>query len=113
MHEVSVMQSALQVALEQAGREGAARIHRVGLRIGALSGVVPEAIEFAFDLVVRGTIAEGADLELEAVPVSCSCKGCGLEFHPDELCFECPRCLRPDASLLRGRELELAFLEVS
>src|SRR5690606_38912672 len=103
----------LEVALEQADRVGAAHIHRIGLRVGALSGVVPEALEFAFELVVRGTIAEGARLELEPVPVRCSWPDCGLEFLPDVPCFECPRCRRPDARLLRGRELELAYLEVS
>ena len=59
MHEVGVMQSALEIALEQAGRQGASRIDCIALRVGPLSGVVPEALEFAFDVVARGTIAAG------------------------------------------------------
>jgi hydrogenase nickel incorporation protein HypA/HybF len=113
MHEVSVMQQALELALEQAGCQGASRIHRIALRVGTLSGVVPEALEFAFDVVSRGTIAEGARLDVERVPVLCSCPACGLEFRPAEPDYDCPRCLRPRTRVVQGRELELAFLEVS
>lgn len=107
------MQQALDLALEQAGRHGARRIQRIALRVGALSGVVPEALEFAFGVVTRGTIAEGARLDVELVPVLCSCPACGLDFRPAEPGDDCPRCMRPRPRVLQGRELELAFLEVS
>jgi hydrogenase nickel incorporation protein HypA/HybF len=113
MHEVGVMQSALEIALEQAGRQGAGRIDCIALRVGMLSGVVPEALEFAFDVVARGTIAEGGRLVVERVPIRCVCAGCGAEFPADDLIFDCPHCRRPGARVRHGRELELAYLEVS
>jgi hydrogenase nickel incorporation protein HypA/HybF len=113
MHEVGVMQSALNIALEQAGRHGARRIDCIALRIGTLSGVVSEALEFAFDVVARGTIAEGGRLVVERVPILCACAGCGAEFRADDLAFDCPRCRRPGARVRHGRELELAYLEIS
>lgn len=113
MHEVGVMRSALELALEQAGRQGANRIECIALRVGVLSGVVPEALEFAFDVVVRGTIAEGGRLVVEVVPILCACAGCDAEFRADDLIFDCPRCQRPGALVRHGRELELAYLEVS
>ena len=74
MHEVGVMQSALEIALEQAGRQGASRIDCIALRVGMLSGVVPEALEFAFDVVARGTIAEGGGSSWNACRSSASAR---------------------------------------
>jgi hydrogenase nickel incorporation protein HypA/HybF len=113
MHEVGVMQCALEIALEQADQRGASRIDCIALRVGLLSGVAPEALEFAFDVVTRGTIAEGARLVMERVPVACDCPSCGIEFEVENLMFDCPRCHRSGAPLRHGRELELAYLEVS
>jgi len=113
MHEVGVMQSTLRIALERAAGEGAQRIHRLTMRVGPLSGVVPEALEFAFDVLARGTLAEGATLDVERVPMICSCPDCGLEFPSDDAFCECPRCHRFGVEVRCGRELELASLEVS
>ena len=113
MHEVGVMCEALEIALEQADRRGARRIHRITLRVGALSGVVPEALEFAFDAVAHGTIAEGARLVIDRVALACACAACGHEFQPPEFDYECPLCHAFGARVLRGQELELADLEVS
>ncbi|MCS7060887.1 MAG: hydrogenase maturation nickel metallochaperone HypA [Thermoflexales bacterium] len=113
MHEVSVMQSALEIALEHMRRQNAARIHRIHMRVGALSSVVPEALEFAFDVVTHGTPAEGATLEIERVPAVCRCPACQIEFEPDGYFYECPQCGSLNVEIRRGRELELAFLEVS
>jgi hydrogenase nickel incorporation protein HypA/HybF len=113
MHELSVMASALEIALDQTRRQGASRIHAITLRIGELSGVVPEALTFAFEAVVAGTPAEGARLVVEAVPVLCHCPRCGEEFHPADVIYQCPSCGQISADVRRGRELELASLEVS
>ncbi len=69
MHEVGIMENTLAMAVKRAAEEGAHRIHRLTMRIGPLSGVVPEALEFAFVVLARGTIAEGARLEVERIPV--------------------------------------------
>jgi hydrogenase nickel incorporation protein HypA/HybF len=113
MHEVGLVQAALEIALRHAERHGAGRIHGLALRVGALSGAVPEALEFAFDVVTQGTIAEGARLEIQRVPISCTCAACGLEFHPPDFPLDCPRCQSPGARVTRGRELELDFVEIS
>jgi hydrogenase nickel incorporation protein HypA/HybF len=113
MHELSVMASALEIALDQTRRQGASRIHAITLRIGELSGVVPEALTFAFEAVAAGTPAEGARLVVEAVPVLCHCPRCGKEFHPADVIYLCPTCGHISADVWRGRELELASLEVS
>ena len=113
MHEVGLMQSALDLALEAAAKAGASRIHLVALRIGPLAGVEAEALAFAFDVVTQGTAAEGARLEVEAVAVICHCGFCAREFEPAGPFFDCPGCGRPSAEVRRGEELELAHVEVS
>jgi hydrogenase nickel incorporation protein HypA/HybF len=113
MHEVSLMQSVLEIAEEQACRQGATRIHAIALRIGRLAGVVPESLGLAFEVVTAGTPAEGALLEVETVEVVCRCPACEEDFTPPDFIFRCPRCGRLSGDVRRGRELELAFLEVS
>lgn len=113
MHEVGLMQDALEIALEHARGQGARQIHRVRMRVGALSGAAPDALRFAFDAVAGGTMAEGARFDIETVPLVCYCPPCGAEFQSEDLFGECPRCGRPSAEVRRGRELELVSLEVS
>lgn len=113
MHEVSLMQDTVIIATRQAREAGARRIHRIMMRVGALSGAVPETLEFAFDIVAKGTMAEGATLDIERVDVRCYCAPCGQEFTPDDLVCECPRCGRPSTDIRSGRELHVTSLEVS
>jgi hydrogenase nickel incorporation protein HypA/HybF len=113
MHEVSIMAQTLEIALENAYAQDAHKIHRLKMRIGEMSGVVPEALNFAFDVVTEGTIAQGANLEIEIVPVICYCPHCQIEFQPPDLFYECPQCDQLSNKIIAGREIELTSLEVS
>jgi len=106
------MQSALELALDQARGAGASRVCAIRLRIGALSGVVPEALEFAFEALTPGTPAEGARLDIEPVAARFWCDACSREFQAQDFLAECPTCRVPSAKLRAGRELEVASLEV-
>jgi len=107
------MQSALSQALDQARRAGASRVHEIRLRIGALSGVVPDALQFAFEALADGTPAENAVLTIEHVPARFWCATCRQEFEAGNRFAECPGCHRSSGELRGGRELELASLEVA
>ncbi len=113
MHEVSVMQSAMEIAEEHARAQGAQQIHRLVMRVGTLAGVVPDSLLFAFDIVAKGTMAEGGTLEIENVQALCRCTACGSEFEPKDFFYECPNCGSLAVELERGKELELSYLEVS
>lgn len=113
MHEVGLMQTALRSAFKQAAQHRAVRIHRLTLSVGKLSGVVPEALRFAFEVVTRGTPAEGAELIVHEVPVVCRCETCNNEFKPADLVFVCPHCGAVSATWNKGQELELTSIEVS
>lgn len=113
MHEIGIMTEALRMAVEAAEVAGARRISRVSLRVGALSGAVPEALTFAWEVVRRGTLAETADLAIETVPIAGWCATCQAEFEATDFFSECPRCHNVTGELRRGRELELTFIELN
>ena len=113
MHELSIMESAVRMAVEAAKSAGASRVLALRLRVGTLSGVVPEALRFAFDVVCRDTIAEGASLEMESVPAAGWCPVCRTEFECADFISECPRCHNRNGELRRGRELEIASVEIN
>jgi len=108
MHEVSIMEDAVRMAVDAAKSAGANRVLALRLRVGTLSGAVPEALRFAFDVVCRNTIAEDASLEMESVPAAGWCPVCRADFIS-----ECPRCHNPNGELRRGRELEIASVEIN
>jgi hydrogenase nickel incorporation protein HypA/HybF len=113
MHEVSLMQDTLILAAQEAKRAGGTRIHRLQMQVGPLSGVVPEALEFAFEILANGTMAEGATLQIDRVPIVCYCADCRQEFTPADMCCECTGCGKPSLEVRRGREMQLSSLEVS
>jgi hydrogenase nickel incorporation protein HypA/HybF len=113
MHEVSIMTEALRMAVDAAKSADASRILKLRLRIGSLSGVVPESMRFAFDVVCHGTMAEGATLEIEAVQAACWCATCQVEFECADFYSECPGCHNVSGELRRGRELDIASVEMN
>lgn len=112
MHELSIMDSAMNMALAQAREAGATRIHEIRLRVGALSGVVPEALQFAFEALAPGTLAESAKLRMDSVPARFWCEACQAEFAADDFLAACPHCQTISRHMRAGRELELASLEI-
>jgi hydrogenase nickel incorporation protein HypA/HybF len=117
MHEISLMQEAIAIAIEQGQAQGATRIHRLELHVGDLSGVVLEALAFAFEIVSAGTLAQNAELSLKTVPVLCYCCRCQQGFHPagiaDSWVYECPKCHDISSDIRQGKTLELAYVEIS
>jgi len=109
---MSIMESTLELASEQARQAGASRVCVVSLRVGALSGVAPDALSFAFEALAPGTAVSGAELRIETVPARFWCAVCQAEFHSDNMLAACPGCGTASRELRGGRELELASLEV-
>jgi hydrogenase nickel incorporation protein HypA/HybF len=112
VHEVAIAASILEIAEDCARRQGDCFIQKVQVRLGEFTGVVKEALEFAFEALKIGTIASGAILDIETVPVIGSCPGCGWEGPPEQdFCFVCPRCGAP-VQIVSGREMEVSYIEV-
>lgn len=113
MHELSIAQSLIELACEAAGRDGCERVTRLFIRVGALSGVVKEALEFSFELAAEETACAGATLEMELIPITVFCSSCQeRKTLSDDYLFCCPTCGLPTPEILTGRELELVSVEV-
>ncbi len=114
MHELSIANSLIDIATEHADAHGADRIDAITLCIGALSCVHTSALTFSFELIAKGTIAEGARLEFKKLPVTIFCAKCAVEVElPGIQRFCCPVCDTPSADIRQGRELEVATVAVS
>lgn len=113
MHELSIALSIIDVAAEEARRQGAGKVHAVHLRLGPLSGVVREALIGAFELAREGTPLDQASLAIEDIPVRGYCPRCDAEVDVvsiQEIC--CNDCGTPIAQLVSGREMEVFALEI-
>jgi len=115
MHELSIAHGLVVAACEALSRcePAPAGVRSVLIRIGALSGVVPTALEFCYGLTVEGTPLAGSRLVVEEQPVVVFCPRCqenrSLE---DSSRFRCPICNAPTPRLVHGRELELVSMEL-
>jgi hydrogenase nickel incorporation protein HypA/HybF len=109
MHELAITQSLVDAIVDQLG---AARVVAVDVQIGKVSGVVPDAVRFCFDLVAEGTSVEGARLRIDEPDGLAACRACGSEFAVPDLVLLCP-CGSADVELRRGNELLLTSVEVA
>ena len=112
MHEQSIVESLLALAIENAGKVKASKILRIYLVVGDLSGVLEEAVEFYFSFLSRGTIAEGASLFFMRAPAEVRCRNCGTVYSPENLKLQCPKCKETQIEILAGQELYVDNMEV-
>ncbi|NBD37930.1 MAG: hydrogenase maturation nickel metallochaperone HypA [Verrucomicrobia bacterium] len=113
MHEFGLMQEVVRMAVEKAEEAGATRIHCIRLRIGRISGVVPEAMRFAHEVLIEDTLAAGSTLEIEEGPVRCWCAQCKATFKPEKTVFRCPVCGTISSDVRDGREMQIVNMEIS
>ena len=112
MHELAITEGIIEAAVPEAERAGAKKILEIRLKIGELSGVLPECIQEYFDIASRGTIAEGARLKVEKIPITIHCNGCGYDGEIPKKRIHCPVCDGWDFTLKSGREYFVDSLEV-
>jgi hydrogenase nickel incorporation protein HypA/HybF len=107
MHELALGQSIVNQVVDFAKREHVANISRVRVAVGAGCGVDPESLRFGFGVAAEGTVAEGAVLDIEQLPLVCRCAQCAESFEPRGAHAPCPRCGSRKVDLLSGRELRV------
>ena len=111
MHEMSIAQSVLDIVLQESRDHEVSRVLSVVIKVGEMSAIETESLKFCFDLLTKGTLAEGARLNIERVQVTCRCRECGSKFTVKELVFACPSCHNPKVEMLSGRELSVESFE--
>lgn len=108
MHELGIMQEVLAIVVDHS--QGA-RVRRVVLEVGKLSAVLPDALQFCFELCSAGTVAEGARLEILETPGRARCRSCSAEVLLERPFGRCA-CGCTDLEWLTGEELRIKEMEV-
>ncbi len=112
MHEMSLMQGIFTIIEQTLARHQVDKVTKVRLQVGALTNAVPDSLQMCFAAFARGTKVEGAQLEIDLVPLLIECTACGQTRELEEPIFLCPNCNSPGVKILSGRELKVESLEV-
>jgi hydrogenase nickel incorporation protein HypA/HybF len=112
MHELSVTQSLLDIALKHAQKAEAKRITDLHIVMGELSSMVDDSIQFYWDIVAKGTIAEQAMLHFRRVPAELQCMTCFTKYHPTDRELACPNCGGINTKIIAGEEFALESIDV-
>ena len=112
MHEATLAQELLTIIEDVARKHDVQRVTTATIELGALSCVVPEALDFAFEVLRRNTVAEGCRLELKEAPLVVRCGACGYEGPSQRSISGCPQCSGVPVEVLSGREMRLLSIDV-
>lgn len=112
MHELAIAQAIVDRARTASERNGGGRVLKIGLRIGEISGVEPDALSFGIEVLCKGTALEGLALEVEQPRRRLRCTACATEFVPDGFAVACPACGSPSSDCIAGQELDVTFIEL-
>jgi hydrogenase nickel incorporation protein HypA/HybF len=112
MHELAITESILEIALRSARNTQATKISRINLVIGEYSSIVDNSVQFYWDFVAQGTLAEGALLTFERTPATFHCLSCEQNYSPTEHSYHCPVCNSSSVQLVTGREFYVASIDV-
>ena len=112
MHEAALAESLFRMAGDAIAERADARVREVHVLIGALAGVMPDALCFAFDALKRKTPFEKARMVLHTQPVRLSCGGCEAEYQPAAFPWTCPVCAVRSFRVIDGEDVILQSLEL-
>jgi hydrogenase nickel incorporation protein HypA/HybF len=112
LHEMSIAQSLLDIVKSEASNHDINKVVRINIVAGELRGIVPAHLNYFFQFVSKDTIAEGAELNVQILPVKARCAPCNLIFEVEEYNYQCPRCKNNDVETVQGLELMVQDFEV-
>lgn len=112
MHEMSIALNLVDLAVKTAQQNQAKKINSMILELGTLAGVVRDALEFCFESACKGTMAEGAKLEIITINGQANCNQCGHQFTCDNIAIPCPKCGELVFNVQGGKELKLKSVNV-
>jgi hydrogenase nickel incorporation protein HypA/HybF len=112
MHEMSVIQEILDIAINKARESQAEKITQINLVIGEISSLVDDCLQFYFDFMAKGTIAQESRLSFQRIPLRVKCRLCGETFTPSAEPWTCPACQKWDAEITAGNEFYIDSIEI-
>ncbi len=108
---MGITQGILASSFEAAEESGATRITEIRISVGELTEIMEFALQFAFESLTPGTMAEGATLSVNHIPARSHCNDCGTDYYHDRFQMVCPNCESMQVTLLQGRELRIDSIE--
>ena len=112
MHELSVTENILEITLRHASEANASRVTDINLKIGRLSSIVDDSIQFYWDFVSENTICAGAKLHFDRVPARLLCLNCGHEYTLESDLEPCPHCQSAQVRVIAGEEFHVESIEI-
>lgn len=112
MHELAITQNILDICLRHAAEAQANKITDIYMVIGQLSSIVDDSVQFYWDFVSQGTIAEGARLHFRRIPAEILCKKCGNRYKLDGKTLVCPECGSDIISVIAGEDFTLEAIDI-
>jgi len=113
MHEMGIAMEIVEIVKSSIPEEMKdAKVEKVNLKVGKLSAIVVDSLEFCFNLVVKDSTLEGVELVIEEVPVVARCKECQHQWTVDDPVFTCEKCQSGAIDILSGRELDISSIEI-
>lgn len=112
MHELSIAMSIVETCIEETGKAGGSSVSSIELEIGKLSGVIPEALEFSWDVAIKDTLLEKSRLVINVIEARARCVDCGNTFVLDDSFSPCPSCGGYGKEILQGQELKIRALTI-
>ncbi len=112
MHELSVTESILEIALRHANQANAKRITNLYLVIGQLASIVDDSVQFYWDIISKDTIADGATLHFRRLPAQLLCQDCHHQYSPSGDGFSCPDCSSDHVKVISGEEFFMEAIDV-
>jgi len=112
MHELGIANSILDGVAKEIERRPDSHPTKVGVRIGELAGVDPDALRFGFEALIAETDLAELQLEIEFRPPHARCRDCAGEYQIRNYQLICPACRSRNGEWISGDELEFAYLEV-
>ena len=112
MHELAITEGIIKIAVEAAKQNNAERVLSIKIKCGEFSGVVPQLIQEYFDIVSNETIAQGAKLLVEKIPITIKCFDCNTENVIEKSNIKCPKCGSFNYRIIAGKEFFIDLVEV-
>lgn len=112
MHELAVTESILEIANRHASAAGATKVTDIFIKLGRLSSIVDDSVQFYWDIISQATLSEGAQLHFERVPARMHCLDCNNDFEMKDELAPCPQCGSINLKVLSGDEFWLESIEI-
>ena len=112
MHELAITQNMFELVLKHAEKAEAKKVGKINLVIGEMTGVIGECVQFHFNFLSQGSLAEGAALSFTMIPPKARCRSCGKASELREFDWTCPYCQGNSLEIIAGQELYVESIEV-